>query len=168
MEKQVSLRKYGGLLGGLILGLVALSYPVFAHSTLMESDPVPGQTVRGAIDEVDLVFWSSFSEPAIEVIRPDGESVAGQTSQVDGVTALFAMDHPVTEEGEYVVRYQVRSNDDDLVEGAFAFVYAPDSASRWGRATASLLAVLTATAILASWRVRARMRAKTSDPPEPA
>lgn len=163
----MSIRKHGTLLGGLILGLVALSNPVFAHTDLKESEPLKGQTVRKAVDRVDLVFWSPFSDPAIDVVGPDGEAIVGQTSQVDNVTARFAMDHPVTQEGEYLVRYQVRSSDADLSNGEFAFVYAPDSASGSGRASAGLIAVVAGAAVVVGWWLVARIRAQRPSPPEP-
>jgi len=162
----MSLRKHGALLGGLILGLMTFASPGFAHSDLKESKPVGGQTVRNAIDRVDLVFWSPLSDPAIDVIGPDGGPVVGQTSQVDNVTARFAMDHPVTEEGEYLVRYQVRSSDADLSKGEFTFVYAPDPASGSGRTAAALIAVVV-VAVVVGWWLVARIRTRRSSPPEP-
>jgi hypothetical protein len=121
--------------------------------------------VREAVDRVDLVFWSPFSDPVIEVIGPDGKPIVGQTSQVDDVTVRFGMD-PVTQEGEYLVRYQVRSSDGDLSDGAFDFVFAPDSASGSGRARAGLITVVAVGAVAVTWRVVARIRGQGPKPPE--
>jgi methionine-rich copper-binding protein CopC len=138
------------LLGVVFLGLVAFASPVFAHSDLKESSPVDGQTMRHSIDGVDLVFWSPLSDPAIEVVGPDGAPIEGHTTQVDEISVRFGME-PLTDEGEYIVHYEVRGGDGDLTNGSLAFVFVPESAGRNG-AILGWVVVVIAVALI-GWGV---------------
>jgi len=101
---------------------------VSAHALLLESDPAAGGVVETAPSRVTLVF----SEPVtpagagIKVFAPSGAQVAGGVVR-DGA----ALRAPVqaSEQGTYVVTWQVFSADTHPSRGAFAFSVGRTSAN---------------------------------------
>jgi len=154
----VTLGRRALTLVGLALAMGAVAGPLLAHSELRESYPVDGQTMRTAIDRVELVFWSAFTDPQIDVTGPQGAPIPGRTSQADEVTARFDME-PLGEEGVYLVSYQIRSVDRYLSVGEIEFAYNPDPGRPLG--LAPILGVLIGAAALVAVRRVARGRNKT-------
>ncbi len=142
------------MLVAFVFSFLALAGPVLAHSDLKESRPLGGQTVRDSIDHVDLVFWSAFSDPAVDVVGPDGMLIAGRASEVDDHTVRFTME-PLVHEGEYLVRWEILADDGDLSDGAFAFTFTPTGKAR---TFPGLLAAAAAAAIALLWWIGARYR----------
>lgn len=94
--------------------------PVGAHGELVAASPSPGEIV-GSVVHIDLIFSTRVSEWDLTVDRPDGSPLAGQAVQkADSYLSFEAA--PVTEEGQYIVRYSGIDDDDDLIQGAYAFV----------------------------------------------
>ena len=94
--------------------------PVGAHGELVAASPSPGEIVGGVV-HIDLIFSTRVSEWDLTVDRPDGSPLAGQAVQKADSYLSFET-APVTEEGQYIVRYSGVDDDNDLIQGAYAFV----------------------------------------------
>ena len=104
-----------------LLGLIAtLPANAGAHGELVASSPTPGETVGSAV-HIDLVFSTPVFEWSLTVERPDGEPLEGIAVE-KAASYLSYETAPLTEEGQYIVRYTAIDSDSDVIEGAYAFV----------------------------------------------
>lgn len=106
---------------GLVALLVPFAVPAGAHGEVVGASPSPGETV-GRVVHIDVIFSTRVSEWELTVDRPDGEPLAGQAVQKADSYLSFET-APITEEGQYIVRYSGIDDDGDLLEGAYAFVF---------------------------------------------
>jgi methionine-rich copper-binding protein CopC len=105
-----------------LVTLLALTVvPAGAHGEVVGASPSPGETV-GRVVHIDVIFSTRVSEWELTVDRPDGEPLAGQAVQKADSYLSFET-APITEEGQYIVRYSGIDDDGDLLEGAYAFVF---------------------------------------------
>ncbi len=116
-------RRVARLAGAAIvfLGLIAaLPVSAGAHGELVASSPTPGETVGSAV-HIDLVFSTPIFEWSLTVERPDGEPLEGIAVEKAASYLSYEV-APLSDEGQYIVRYSAVDSDDDLIEGAYAFV----------------------------------------------
>lgn len=115
-----------GILVGVVL--VALFWlglgagRVGAHTDLLQGSPGPGQRVGGTVDFIDLVFLGPVTEVVVEVRGPDGVLIDGEMEVADGQIIRHRMDS-LDDPGRYVVDYQMISEDGDLTNAGYFFVY---------------------------------------------
>lgn len=138
---------------------------VGAHTDLLQGSPGPSQTVGGTVDFIDLVFVAPVTDVVVAVRSPDGEVVDGEMEVADGQIIRHRMD-ALTAPGRYVVDYQMISDDGDLTDASYFFVFeqgafepsrlgqvdVPDESGFTFRnviATAAVILLLGACAILA-------------------
>jgi copper transport protein len=101
---------------------------VSAHAVLLGSDPIPGAVLDAPPAQVTLIF----SEPVtpagagIKVFSPSGAQVAGGVVR-EGATLRAAVQ--ASEQGTYVVTWQVFASDTHPSRGAFAFSLVHSSAN---------------------------------------
>lgn len=95
--------------------------PAGGHGELVVSSPGPGETV-GRASHIDLIFTTEVFDWTVEVDGPDGSPVRGTTVQKAPSWLSFEA-VPLSEAGQYIVRYSAVDDDDDLVEGAYAFSF---------------------------------------------
>lgn len=93
-----------------------------AHTDLLQGSPGPGQRVGGTVDFVDLVFLAPVREVVIEVRDPGGEVIAGEMEVADGQIIRYAMEALIVE-GRYLIDYEMISDDGDLTQSGYFFVY---------------------------------------------
>jgi copper resistance protein C len=110
------------LVGLLLVGLLALAGPAWAHAVLLESEPGDGEAVEGAPDEIVLVFSEPMQAPATIVVRaPDGAPVDGdEAGEVDGERVWRSL-AGVTADGAYTVEWRAVSADDHPISGELTF-----------------------------------------------
>ncbi len=103
-----------------VLGLMVVSSPAAAHGELVASSPKPGETVGTAV-HIDLVFSTTMTDWTLTVEGPDGEPVEG--SAVQKASSFLSYEAvPLSAAGQYIVRYSGIDSDNDVLEGAYAFV----------------------------------------------
>jgi copper transport protein len=99
-----------------------------AHAQLVQSDPAPGAVLSAPPANVSLIFTEPVTPAGagIKVFSPSGKQVAGPAAARGSV--LIA---PVnsTEEGTYVVSWQVLAADTHPSRGVFAFAVVRSSAN---------------------------------------
>ena len=116
-------RLIGAFVAATLLVLLA-TVSVFAHAELVESDPADGETI-----ETPYTLTATFSEEFdpnpqrsfVVVEDPAGDEVArGGVSEDD--PTMMTVDLPELEPGDYTVRWQTTTADDQGVErGTFTF-----------------------------------------------
>lgn len=105
-----------------LLGLlVALPTNAAAHGELVASSPTPGENV-GRVVHIDLVFSTPVLDWSLTVEGPDGEPLEG-TAVEKAASFLSYEVAPLSDEGQYIVRYSAVDSDGDVVEGAYAFTF---------------------------------------------
>ncbi|HEU0299225.1 MAG TPA: copper resistance CopC family protein, partial [Longimicrobium sp.] len=113
----------------LACALVPLS--AAAHTRVERSSPADGDTARGPVREVRVRFTRAVeSEMTRLTLLRDGVQVAGGGTRVEesqGREYLLALAAPL-QPGAYVARWQTVGADGHVLEGAFRFVVAADSA----------------------------------------
>lgn len=109
------------------IALVVLSFtlvaatPAAAHGERIASSPAPGEVV-GKVTHIDLVFSTAVHDWTLTVEKPDSSMLDGQAIQKANPYLSFET-APLTDEGQYIVRYSGIDEDNDVVEGAYAFTY---------------------------------------------
>jgi copper resistance protein C len=125
-----------------VAGVVTLAGGAGAHSSLVDSLPVGGETVA-SLDEILLVFGDAVVDDEqlrVRLETPAGDILATDPAElVDPFTVRAAVPEPPAP-GTYYVRYRVTSYDGDLGEGGFLFDYDP-TAGAGGGATWVLLGI---------------------------
>ena len=120
--------RFAGALVAATLLVFLSTVSVFAHAELVESDPADGETIQTPYtlfalfsQEMDPNRQRSF----IRVLNADGIEVASGGVHPDDPTQMFA-ELPLLEPGEYTVRWQTTTPDDNGVErGTYAFDVIP-------------------------------------------
>lgn len=118
------------LAAALALAVVALlPLPAQAHDTLIESDPVDGETLETSPESLTLTYSANVLEvsPVVRIADADGETVAEVTPTVDGPTVTAELEEPLPA-GDYTVQWRVVSSDGHPIEGSFAFTVEQDTA----------------------------------------
>jgi len=95
--------------------------PAGGHGELVASSPAPGEDVRG-VAPIDLIFSTPVSDWSLDVERPDGSPLDGFAVQKAPSFLSYEV-APLSDEGQYIVRYSATDSDEDLVEGAYAFTF---------------------------------------------
>jgi methionine-rich copper-binding protein CopC len=102
--------------------LLLLSLPgtAWAHATLIDSSPRPGERLDALPSQVWFEFSQDMSAPAyVLVTAPDGTSVAQGEPRVDGLEVT--QDLASGPEGTYTMAYQVVSEDGHPLAGEITF-----------------------------------------------
>ena len=117
----------GLALVGVVTALIAVgARPAWAHTSLLQGSPGPGDRVGGVVDFVDLAFLEPVTEAEITVLL-DGEVLAGTTTVAEGRIIRFELDEPITEPARYDVTWDMISFDGDATVDGYAFVYDPSA-----------------------------------------
>ncbi|GAA1489115.1 copper resistance CopC family protein [Brachybacterium sacelli] len=122
------------LAAALALTVVALlPLPAQAHDTLIESDPVDGETLATSPEAITLTYSADVLEvsPVVRIADADGETVAEVTPTVDGPAVTAELEEPLPA-GDYSVQWRVVSSDGHPIEGSFAFTVEQDTAGAAG------------------------------------
>jgi copper transport protein len=98
-----------------------LPQAVSAHAQLVQSDPAPDAVLTAPPALVSLIFTEPVTPAGtgIKVFSPSGRQVAGR---VETRGSVLSASVGSTEEGTYVVSWQVLAADTHPSRGAFAFV----------------------------------------------
>ncbi len=102
--------------------LLALASPAWAHGEIAAVSPGFGSEVGGEVADLDLYFTTGLTSVEVSLEAPDGSLVDGTIEQPEPSVARFVFD-PLTQEGQYLVRYEMIDSDNDVIDGAFAFTY---------------------------------------------
>lgn len=112
------------LLGSLIITILAMPLPVFAHAILVKSQPEADSTVTESPKQVDAWFNDKVGSEykALAVINSAGKRVDNK----DAAQETFDHSHLYTTvidlpPDTYTVRYRVVSIDTHIVTGKFKF-----------------------------------------------
>ncbi|MGW0162735.1 copper resistance CopC family protein [Mycobacterium sp. NPDC003323] len=95
---------------------------VFAHATLLSSDPAPG----AALAEAPATVSATFSEDlqtvfaAMTVVGPDGNLWSTGEARVRGPVAEVDL-RPLGPAGTYTANYRVTSADGHVISGSWSF-----------------------------------------------
>jgi copper transport protein len=112
------------------LAIVAALLPqaVFAHAQLLQSDPAPDSVLQSVPSEVTLIFTEPVTPAGagIKVFAPSGSQVAGQAVANGSVLSAALRS---SENGTYVVSWQILAADTHPSRGAFRFVVGRPSAN---------------------------------------
>jgi copper resistance protein C len=111
-----------GLLAcAVVAALLWLAAPAGAHAVLLDTEPGDGTVVKGAPEEVVLVFSEPMQQPATVVVTgPEGLTVADGTAEVDGERVVMPLE-AVTADGVHTVVWRAVSADDHPIDGQFTF-----------------------------------------------
>lgn len=101
--------------------------PASAHTTIRATAPIPGATVGGDLDRLEIRFHVPVVEPVITVNSPTHEIVPGTVEMVDSLTLRYSVDE-FAEAGEYIVEWSVVTPDGHRDAAAYAFRYDPVAA----------------------------------------
>jgi methionine-rich copper-binding protein CopC len=132
----MSNRKAGPAVPGIWISCVGVilmlaSAGVYAHTRLLESQPVADAVLVQAPEQIAL----SFSEPvrltALSVRSP-GNSVQQLTAAESGASDRFTATLPALEPGEHTVSWRVISADTHVVSGEVRFTVRPAVAGAHG------------------------------------
>ena len=114
-----------GVVAAVVAVLVAATaVPAFAHATLQETSPAPGQVLDSAPKEITLGFNESVEVAlgAIRVYNSHGERLdIGAVSHPGGDQSRVRVTVPKLDKDSYVVTWRVISADAHPVRGAFTF-----------------------------------------------
>ncbi|MDO5618632.1 copper resistance CopC family protein [Kocuria sp.] len=104
-------------------GLVALPGPVWAHDTLVSSNPGDGARVTQAPTEVELTYSADLLDVGTQVRVTDsqGADVTDGEPQVSGTTVTQDITPAQTEDESYTVVWRVVSSDGHPIEGTFSY-----------------------------------------------
>ncbi|MER8724376.1 copper resistance CopC/CopD family protein [Mesorhizobium sp. M1027] len=118
-----------GLLAAIVLlALIAMPDPAFAHAALIKAEPADGAVLAQSPSQLSLTFSEPVSPLVLTLVRPDGTAVpltsfrlSGQTVEIDNPQALKS--------GTHVLSWRVISADGHPVGGSVLFsVGAPSAA----------------------------------------
>jgi copper resistance protein C len=108
----------------LLIVILALPMPVFAHAIMVKSQPVADSTIAESPKQVDVWFNDKVGSEykALAVIDSAGKRVDNK----DAAQEIFDQSHlyvtiPQLPPGTYNVRYRVVSLDTHIVTGKFKF-----------------------------------------------
>ncbi|MER9251468.1 copper resistance CopC/CopD family protein [Mesorhizobium sp. M0598] len=123
----------GRLLAGLLavvvlLAVIAMPDPAFAHAALIKAEPADGAVLAQSPSQMSLTFSEPVSPLVLTMVRADGTSIplssfrlSGQTVEIDNPQALTS--------GTHVLSWRVISADGHPVGGSVLFsVGAPSAA----------------------------------------
>ncbi|MEZ5184813.1 MAG: copper resistance protein CopC [Candidatus Nanopelagicales bacterium] len=101
---------------------VVSAAPAAAHTDLISTDPVDGQTLTEPPDEVSLRFGEDLLPAGDRLVAKDadGQTVELGDSEVDGAV-LSATWPSSAAAGEYRVAYRAVASDGHPLEGSFTF-----------------------------------------------
>lgn len=103
--------------------LVALPGPVWAHDTLVSSDPGDGARVTQAPDEVEMTFSADLLDVGTQVRVTDaqGADVTDGEPQVTGPSVTQDITPSEQTNDTYTVVWRVVSSDGHPIEGSFSY-----------------------------------------------
>lgn len=140
----------------LIIGVVgAVAVPAAAHTEVQSAEPGPGDEVSGPVEGVSLTFLDQVATDAtIDVSGPDGPIESSGPATLDDTSRVLELDlEPVSQPGDYVVRYSFTATDGDRQDESYRFRIVEDESSvPIGAVVAAGAAVLVIAAAL--WRRR--------------
>jgi copper transport protein len=110
------------LLGGWLVGAVAVATPASAHAELVITQPGEGARLDQAPDRITLRFTEpvSLGSGYARVLRADG-TVQASDASVDGDTLTLTPRSELPDDLGYLVAYRVISADSHPVAGTFSF-----------------------------------------------
>ncbi|MER9488326.1 copper resistance CopC/CopD family protein [Mesorhizobium sp. M0220] len=122
-------RLVAGLLAAIVLlAVIAMPDPAFAHAALIKAEPADGAVLARSPSQMSLTFSEPVSPLVLTLVRPDGTAVplssfqlSGQTVEIDNPQALTS--------GTHVLSWRMISADGHPVGGSVLFsVGAPSAA----------------------------------------
>lgn len=106
----------------LIGGLLLISAPASAHTSIVSFAPDAGQVLTTAPTQVTIVTTEAVREmgSAITVTSPSGQRVDDGSTEVQGTTVLVGL-VMLTETGDYTVNYRLLAQDGHPIEDSYTF-----------------------------------------------
>lgn len=106
----------------LLVGLLATSTAVLAHTEIDVTEPVDGASEDEPVAEIVVAFTESVTpvEPGFAVVDSDGAGVEFEVETEDDVVFRLVPASPLVGD-EYEVTYEVTSADAHVVTGSFRF-----------------------------------------------
>ncbi|HEY7853639.1 MAG TPA: copper resistance CopC family protein [Aquiluna sp.] len=112
-------------LAALIIALMGLSQPSFAHDELVDQSPRANEVVEAGIIAIELTFSNDLialgdgSGSEIVILNSDGDPVNNGCAVVDGNIATAKAD--ISEPGAYQVGWRAVSSDGHPISDSFFF-----------------------------------------------
>lgn len=105
-------------LPAVLLAVLLLPTPAFAHDTLVSADPEDGASVAEMPEEITLTYSADILEVStvVRIADADGEVVAELEPVIDGPELTAAVPDPLPA-GDYQVQWRVVSSDGHPIEG---------------------------------------------------
>jgi copper transport protein len=111
----------------LLIGSIALwTGPVFAHASLIESDPADGSLLSEPPEFLALRFNEPVAPLVLRLVSADGASVALDRYRLDGTTVI--VEAPTIGSGSHALSWRVVSEDGHPVGGSILFSVGAPSA----------------------------------------
>lgn len=109
----------------ILVGVLALALPVYAHEALVGTTPGDGEALTAAPTEVVLTFSNDLLEspPTVVVSTSSGDEITLADPVVEGATLTQPLPAGLLN-GAYEVAWRVVSADGHPIEGAFTFAVA--------------------------------------------
>ncbi|NNE73139.1 MAG: hypothetical protein HKN26_05700, partial [Acidimicrobiales bacterium] len=98
-----------------------------AHTELAIAVPDIGARVGGTVDRIELTFFGPIEDPTVFVETPSDATIEGKIERPAPNGVWLALERPLDETGQHIVRYAATSTDGDRDQQAYAFVYDPTS-----------------------------------------
>lgn len=106
---------------GLLLWLALAASPAWAHASLMQSYPAPGEVVPPMLAEMRLVFDEPLGPSSTLFVFTTGfQTVPGITATIDSNIIRAKVSAPLAS-GRYTLQWTATSIDGDTVEGSYPF-----------------------------------------------
>ncbi len=119
-------RRLRNVIAFALLLLPVLAVPALAHGGVVQAVPGPGQTTGGTVDTLQLLFAEPVNDAAVTFERGGEELPVGDPGQPVSNLLEVPVD-PLTEEGQYIVRYAVTFDDGVDFDSGYQFTYDPDA-----------------------------------------
>lgn len=103
-------------------GLIALSAPAFAHTDMMESQPMDGAMMMEPVKNVDMTFGMDVRLVKLRVIDSSNKPVSIGFSPITEPAKNFSVPMPMLKPDTYKVDWTAMGEDGHKMTGSFQFM----------------------------------------------
>jgi hypothetical protein len=103
------------------VGILTLSAPAFAHTTIVTSNIEDGVSLTAAPDMFEFSFGDEVGLAGLELETLAGEAVAIAFERPRQMGKDFSMPLPALETGRYVLKWRVVAKDGHVMRGEIDF-----------------------------------------------